>query len=144
MMRMILLRLMIMGAKSKIYEIAAIILMLAASLSGCSRVQYVPMQTVLKDSIVFHRIDIDSVVIKDSIFVDRTKDTVYKYVERWQEKYIIRNDTTVIERVDSIPVEVKVEKQLTRWQQIKIDYGDNVLVMLVAVIVVTCVQKFLT
>ena len=113
-------------------------------LSGCSRVQYVPMQTVLKDSIVFHRIDIDSVVIKDSIFIDRTKDTVYKYVERWQEKYIIRNDTTIIERVDSIPVEVKVEKQLTRWQQIKIDYGDNVLVMLVAVIVVTCVQKFLT
>ena len=112
-------------------------------LSGCSRVQYVPMQTVLKDSIVFHRIDIDSVVIKDSIFIDRTKDTVYKYVERWQEKYIIRNDTTVIERVDSIPVEVKVEKQLTRWQQIKIDYGDNVLVMLVAVIVVTCVEKFL-
>ena len=113
-------------------------------LSGCSRVQYVPMQTVLKDSIVFHRIDIDSVVIKDSIFIDRTKDTVYKYVERWQEKYIIRNDTTVIERVDSIPVEVKVEKQLTRWQQIKIDYGDNILVMLVAVIVITCVQKFLT
>ena len=113
-------------------------------LPGCSRVQYVPMQTVLKDSIVFHRIDIDSVVIKDSIFIDRTKDTVYKYVERWNEKYIIRNDTTVIERVDSIPVEVKVEKQLTRWQQIKIDYGDNVLVMLVAVIVVTCVQKFFT
>ena len=113
-------------------------------LSGCSRVQYVPMQTVLKDSIVFHRIDIDSVVIKDSIFIDRTKDTVYKYVERWNEKYIIRNDTTIIERVDSIPVEVKVEKQLTKWQQIKIDYGDNVLVMLVAVIVVTCVQKFLT
>ena len=113
-------------------------------LTGCSRVQYVPMQTVLKDSIVFHRIDIDSVVIKDSIFIDRTKDTIYKYVERWQEKYIIRNDTTIIERVDSIPVEVKVEKQLTRWQQIKIDYGDNILVMLVAVIVITCVQKFLT
>ena len=121
------------------WAVAALVL-----LSGCSRVQYVPMQTVLKDSIVFHRIDIDSVVIKDSIFIDRTKDTVYKYVERWQEKYIIRNDTTIIERVDSIPVEVKVEKQLTRWQQIKIDYGDNVLVMLVAVIVVTCVQKFLT
>lgn len=121
------------------WTVAALVL-----LSGCSRVQYVPMQTVLKDSIVFHRIDIDSVVIKDSIFIDRTKDTVYKYVERWQEKYIIRNDTTIIERVDSIPVEVKVEKQLTRWQQIKIDYGDNVLVMLVAVIVVTCIQKFLT
>ena len=122
------------------WMVAALVLLL----SGCSRVQYVPMQTVLKDSIVFHRIDIDSVVIKDSIFIDRTKDTVYKYVERWQEKYIIRNDTTIIERVDSIPVEVKVEKQLTRWQQIKIDYGDNVLVMLVAVIVVTCIQKFLT
>lgn len=121
------------------WVVAALVL-----LSGCSRVQYVPMQTVLKDSIVFHRIDIDSVVIKDSIFIDRTKDTIYKYVERWQEKYIIRNDTTIIERVDSIPVEVKVEKQLTRWQQIKIDYGDNVLVMLVAVIVVTCIQKFLT
>ena len=121
------------------WVVAALVL-----LSGCSRVQYVPIQTVLKDSIVFHRIDIDSVVIKDSIFIDRTKDTIYKYVERWQEKYIIRNDTTIIERVDSIPVEVKIEKQLTRWQQIKIDYGDNVLVMLVAVIVVTCIQKFLT
>ena len=122
------------------WMVAALVLLLP----GCSRVQYVPMQTVLKDSIVFHRIDIDSVVIKDSIFIDRTKDTIYKYVERWNEKYIIRNDTTIIERIDSIPVEVKVEKQLTRWQQIKIDYGDNVLVMLVAVIVVTCVQKFLT
>ena len=59
------------------WAVAALVL-----LSGCSRVQYVPMQTVLKDSIVFHRIDIDSVVIKDSIFIDRTKDTVYKYVER--------------------------------------------------------------
>ena len=128
------------------FNIFAFFWMMAALvlLSGCSRVQYVPIQTVLKDSIVFHRIDIDSVVIKDSIFIDRTKDTIYKYVERWQEKYIIRNDTTIIERVDSIPVEVKVEKQLTRWQQIKIDYGDNVLVMLVAVIVVTCIQKFLT
>ena len=122
------------------WMVAALVLLLP----GCSRVQYIPMQTVLKDSIVFHRIDIDSVVIKDSIFIDRTKDTIYKYVERWNEKYIIRNDTTIIERVDSIPVEVKVEKQLTRWQQMKIDYGDNVLVMLVAVIVVTCVQKFLT
>ena len=122
------------------WMVAALVLLLP----GCSRVQYIPMQTVLKDSIVFHRIDIDSVVIKDSIFIDRTKDTIYNYVERWNEKYIIRNDTTIIERVDSIPVEVKVEKQLTRWQQIKIDYGDNVLVMLVAVIVVTCVQKFLT
>lgn len=128
------------------FNIFAFFWMMAALvlLSGCSRVQYVPMQTVLKDSIVFHRIDIDSVVIKDSIFIDRTKDTIYKYVERWHEKYIIRNDTTIIERTDSIPVELKVEKQLTRWQQIKIDYGDNVLVMLVAIIVVTCVQKFLT
>ena len=132
-----------MRARSNIFALFWVVAALVL-LSGCSRVQYVPMQTVLKDSIVFHRIDIDSVVIKDSIFIDRTKDTVYKYVERWNEKYIIRNDTTIIERVDSIPVEVKVEKQLTRWQQIKIDYGDNVLVMLVAIIVVTCVQKFLT
>ena len=133
-----------MRARFNMFALFWMVAALVLLLPGCSRVQYVPMQTVLKDSIVFHRIDIDSVVIKDSIFIDRTKDTVYKYVERWQEKYIIRNDTTVIERVDSIPVEVKVEKQLTRWQQIKIDYGDNVLVMLVAVIVVTCVQKFFT
>lgn len=133
-----------MRARVNIFALFWMMAALVLLLPGCSRVQYVPMQTVLKDSIVFHRIDIDSVVIKDSIFIDRTKDTVYKYVERWNEKYIIRNDTTIIERVDSIPVEVKVEKQLTRWQQMKIDYGDNVLVMLVAVIVVTCVQKFLT
>ena len=133
-----------MRGRLNIFALFWVVAALVLLLSGCSRVQYVPMQTVLKDSIVFHRIDIDSVIIKDSIFIDRTKDTVYKYVERWQEKYIIRNDTTIIERVDSIPVEVTVEKQLTRWQQMKIDYGDNVLVMLVAVIVVTCVQKFLT
>ena len=133
-----------MRARLSIFALFWAVAALVLLLSGCSRVQYVPMQTVLKDSIVFHRIDIDSVVIKDSIFIDRTKDTVYKYVERWNEKYIIRNDTTIIERVDSIPVEVKVEKQLTRWQQMKIDYGDNVLVMLVAVIVVTCIQKFFT
>lgn len=132
-----------MRVANEFITMAAIIMMLAGFLIGCTKVQYVPMQTVLKDSIVFHRIDIDSTVIKDSIFIDRSKDTVYKYVERWQEKYIIRNDTTVIERVDSIPVEVKVEKQLTRWQQMKIDYGDNVLVFFGVLIVVVCVQKYL-
>ena len=133
-----------MRARLSIFALFWMVAALVLLLPGCSRVQYVPMQTVLKDSIVFHRIDIDSVVIKDSIFIDRTKDTVYKYVGGWNEKYIMLNDTTIIERVDSIPVEVKVEKQLTRWHQMKIDYGNNVLVTLVAVIVVACVQKFLT
>jgi large-conductance mechanosensitive channel len=44
-------------------------------------------------------------------------------------------DTVYIERLDSIQVPYPVEKQLTKWQQIKLDFSDTVLGVLLFVIV---------
>lgn len=102
---------------------AAFALLLLCLLAGCTRVQYVPMQTVLKDSIVFTRINIDSLVIKDSIYIDRGRDTVYKYVSSTRIEYKMLHDTAYIERTDSVAVPYPVERELTPWEKVSVKYG---------------------
>ena len=106
-------------------------------LAGCSRVQYVPVESVRTDSVFVYRNVASTITIKDSIHIDRARDTVkvvqYKYVgERYE-----RTDTLYISRVDSVRIPYPVEKRLTKWQQVKIDYGGKAIGLLaVAVSVV--------
>ena len=106
-------------------------------LVGCSRVQYVPVESVRTDSVFVYRNVASTVTIKDSIHIDRARDTVkvvqYKYVgERFE-----RTDTLYISRVDSVRIPYPVEKRLTKWQQVKINYGGKAIGLLaVAVSVV--------
>ncbi|MGM9759919.1 MAG: hypothetical protein ACI30I_07370 [Parabacteroides sp.] len=100
-------------------------------LCACGRIQYVPMQTILKDSIVFTRIDIDSVVYRDSIFIDRSRDTIFKYVERKQLVWKFKSDTLIADRTDSVPVPYPVERELTRSEQCRMAAGTYVLPVMV-------------
>lgn len=106
-------------------------------LAGCSLVRYVPVESVRTDSVFVYRNVASTITIKDSIHIDRARDTVkvvqYKYVgERYE-----RTDTLYISRVDSVRIPYPVEKRLTKWQQVKIDYGGKAIGLLaVAVSVV--------
>lgn len=107
--------------------------------TGCNRIQYVPAHTVVKDSIQLVHVNIDTVIYRDSIYIDRSRDTVYKYVDRWRIQYKLRTDTCYVSKTDSIPVEVLVEKELSTLDQIKVDYGGisiaiNAVVICIAVI----------
>ena len=99
--------------------------LLLSMLTGC-RTKYVSVpeyHTEYKtrtDSILKR----DSVWIHDSVSVWMKNDTVYK--DRWHTEWRyhnidkIRQDTIL--KKDSVRVPYPVEKRLSKWQQVKVDY----------------------
>jgi len=92
-------------------------------LTGCKQVQYVPVETVRLDSIYLTQTLRDSIVRYDSVYVRDKGDTLY--VERWKYLYRdkVRVDTMVSVRVDTLAVPYPVEKELTRWERVKMEAG---------------------
>ena len=75
-------------------------------------------------------------------------DTIYKekisviYKDRWRDRYLC--DTVI--KTDSVRVPYPVEKKLSKWQQIKLDIGEWVIVALalsLIALVVIIVRKIL-
>lgn len=106
------------------------------SLASCKQVQYVPVETVRLDSIYLTQMQRDSILRYDSVYVADKGDTVwlekYKYVyrDRW------RTDTLVSVRTDTVSVPVPVERELTRWERVKIEAGGYAIVAGCAVVLV--------
>ena len=98
-------------------------------LCGCRQMQYVPVVTVLHDSIYIAQVQRDSILRYDSIYVRDAGDTLY--VERW--KYLYRDrwrtDTLVSVRTDTVSVPVPVERKLTRWERVKLEAGGYAIVI---------------
>lgn len=104
--------------------------MLLPLLAGCTRVQYVPVESVRTDSVFVYRNVTSALTIKDSVYIDKTRDTVrvviYKYVG---ERYS-KTDTVYINKTDSVAVPYPVERELGKWEQAKIDYGGKAIGLL--------------
>lgn len=86
-----------------------------AFLSMCScapRIQYITK--VQHDSIYIHNVKTDSVYVKDSIYIDRSGDTIFKEVWRWRVKEQFIHDTTLVCKTDSIPYPVEVVKTVKK------------------------------
>ena len=90
----------------------------------------------------------DSIFLKDSIYMWMKGDTIYKekfsviYKDRWRDRYLC--DTVI--KTDSVRVPYPVEKKLSKWQQIKLDIGEWVIVALalsLIALVVIIVRKIL-
>jgi high-affinity nickel permease len=105
-----------------IYLVFAFVV-LAAITSCRTTTQYIPIETVRTDSICFNKISVDTILQRDSVYIERHGDTLtvqtYKYLYKVKE----RVDTAYIERLDSIQVPYPVEKQLTSWQKTKMKVG---------------------
>lgn len=128
--------------------IVAVLLMLC----GC-RTQYVPVpeyhtEYVYRTDSVMLR---DSIWQHDSIYVSMKGDTVT--VEKWRTKYVehlrdvVRIDSFI--KTDSIRVPYPVERKLSRWEQLCVDYGKvmigvtaAVLIALAVVIVIWIRRRF--
>jgi hypothetical protein len=118
--------------------VAFIIAMIVCSLfSSCKSVEYVPVIEHHTDTLIKTNVQRDSVYVHDSVTVTQKGDTVL--MDRWHTKYVEKQvrDTTYVSKIDSIPkpypVEVKVEKQLTWWQQTRL-YLANILLWLVGIL----------
>lgn len=117
-----------------------IILLTSAIWSSCRTIKYVPVETVRHDSIYIYQVKTDSVYHRDSVYIWDRGDTVLVYRDRYIYKYINQTDTLFRLKVDSVQVPYEVERQLTRWGQMKMDFGGWVLGVLVIVIILVIIK----
>lgn len=70
---------------------------------------YVPVETTKSDTVYLNRVQLDSIYMRDSVFVEKSGDTIrefqYKYIYRFKD----RIDTLYISKTDSIQVPYPVE-----------------------------------
>ena len=116
-----------------------ITLFFASLLCSCHSVRtlYVPVTQTRSDTLVRYKERVDSVWMYDSIHVREGRDTV------WQDRWHVRVerhkvcDTLYVSKTDSVPVPYPVERELTRWQRTKQDWGGwAMLIAAVAVVIV--------
>lgn len=89
--------------------------------TSCTRHVYVPVETTKSDTVYLNRVQLDSIYMRDSVFIEKSGDTIrefqYKYIYRFKD----RTDTLYLSKTDSIqvpyPVEVVKYKtpQWCRW-----------------------------
>ena len=135
--------------RTKKWLTAIAVLCMIMLLSGCKTTRYVPverMRTEYKDRVVaVHDTVRDSVLMlndvyrHDSISVMQRGDTVY--VERWHtlmlnsqlrnrsERSKVAHDTLYVNRTDSVRVPVPVERKLTKWERVRLDFGTIAMVV---------------
>lgn len=120
----------------RILAVVYLIIWAFVALAGCSRVQYVPVPSVRHDTAYINRVERDSVFRYDSIYVRDKGDTVYleKYKYLFVDKLV--HDTLYINQNDSVRVPYPVEKQLTRWEQFRLDVGGYAIVCVVIIILI--------
>ena len=113
----------------------AILLALCAALlcacGSCTRTVYTPVEstTVRTDTLYRAVVRVDTILQRDSVTVMQRGDTVT--VTRFRDRYRVKLHTDTVREVsvDSVRVAVPypVEKELTRWEQVKMDFGGMAL-----------------
>lgn len=99
------------------------IILLASATCSCRSVKYVPVESVRQDTVYVNRLQRDSVHVADSVFVREKGDTVQIVRTRYIDRFRGRTDTLRMVSNDTIRVPYPVERELTRWQRLKLDAG---------------------
>jgi hypothetical protein len=119
-----------------------ILLMLAICLTSCRSIKYVPVETVKTEYKTRDSIRFDSIYEHDSIFLFVKGDTVYKEKYRYKYRYLTINKTDTVMLTDSVQIPYPVEKQLARWQQMKIELGGWAVGVIVILSIVLMLKLF--
>ena len=104
---------------------------------GCTRKVYVPTEHIVysTDTVYEAVLRVDSVIQRDSVAVVQKGDTVL--ITRYRDRYRVkeRTDTVYKAKTDSVRVRepYPVERELTKWEQTKMDFGGMFLGGLIAV-----------
>ena len=120
------------------FLLGLMLLVLLLMLAGCRKSIYVPVESVRTEyrDAVRDIHTTDSVV--DTRYVYVNGDTVVDYRDRikWRDREV--HDTIYIERADSVAVPLPVEKELSKWERTKIDYGGTAMLASVVLAVGLC------
>lgn len=119
-----------------------IFLMSGICFTSCRSIKYVPVETVKTEYKTRDSIRFDSIYEHDSIFLFVKGDTVYKEKYRYKYRYLTINKTDTVMKTDSVQIPYPVEKQLTRWQQMKIELGGWAVGVIVILSIVLIVKLF--
>lgn len=97
-------------------------------LASCKQVEYIPIESVVKDTIYRESVKIDSIILTDSVFlhIHTIDDTVYseKVKVLYRDRYKYERDTIYLHRTDTIRVPVPIERKATLWEQTKENLGN--------------------
>jgi len=120
-----------------------LILLLIMYLFCECRTEYVPLEVVKRDSVFIASLDRDSVFVRDSVYLREKGDTVFKYKDKYV--YVYRNvtDTFTVYRDREVEVPVPVERKLSWWERVKLEYAEWVIGVLVAVALVYALRRWL-
>ena len=112
-----------------------VVLMILGGLSSC-RTQYIPVETIETEYHTRDSIRHDSIYQQDSVYVAVKGDTIYEYKYKYLYKYQYINKTDTLMKTDSIQIPYPVEKQLSKWQRFKLDFGGVVMLLVVIIVIV--------
>lgn len=119
----------------RLLYVLVILMMLGGGFSSC-RTQYIPVETIKTEYLVRDSIRHDSVYQQDSVYVTVKGDTVYEYKYKYLYKYQYINRTDTLMKTDSIQIPYPIEKQLSRWQRFKLDFGGTAMLIMIMIIIV--------
>ena len=119
-----------------------VMLLFLLLLCGC-RTEYIPIESVRYDSLMIEKLMRDSVFVRDSVYLQEKGDTVFKYKDRFGYVYKNRIDTFFAEKIREIEVPVPVERKLTWWERVKLNYAEWVIAVLVAIALVYALRQWL-
>ena len=121
-----------------------IVLVSAVCLSSC-RTQYVPTEKIKTEYRYIDRVQYDSIYLKDSVRYYTKGDTVFADKYRYIYKYLFLNRVDSFVKVDSVQVPYPVERELTRWESMKMELGGwafgGLVVVLLLVIWLICKSR---
>lgn len=84
----------------------------------------VPVERVKIDSVFIAQYQRDTIYRQDSVVIRTIADTVYKDAWRYIYRDRIVRDTVLKVRRDTVPRVVRVEKELSRMDKIKLSLGE--------------------
>ena len=97
------------------------------------RTEYVPIESVRYDSVMIEKLMRDSVFVRDSVYLKEKGDTIYKYKDRFVYVYKNRVDTFFAEKIREKEVPVPVERKLSWWEVVKMEWLDRIFAALIIV-----------
>ena len=120
-----------------------ILLILAVCFTSC-RTQYIPVESVRTEYKTRDSTRYDSIYQRDSIYTLVKGDTVYQHRYKYLYRSLRTNRTDTILKSDSIRVPYPVEKQLTRWQILRMELGGwafGIIILFILIIIGRIVFK---
>ena len=110
---------------------------------SCRTTEYVPVEVIKSDTTYINKVKRDSIYQLDSVYILDRGDSILITKTKYLYKDRLVRDTIYRSRVDSVQVPYPVERQLTRWEQFRLDVGGWAIVtVIIIILIVVCKQIY--